>query len=72
MRVPGRGGGHSGTEWIPTVKQPRGAEAVNAKIWISFVRNFVLSIFDFSGRWSETLKKWGRVKENRGADRAKK
>ena len=26
------GGGHSGTEWLPTHKQPRGAEVVNAKI----------------------------------------
>ena len=27
------GGGHSGTKWLPTAKQPRGAEVVNAKIW---------------------------------------
>ena len=27
-----RGGGHSGTESLPTAKRPRGAEAVNAKI----------------------------------------
>ena len=26
------GGGHSGTEYLPTDKRPRGAEAVNAKI----------------------------------------
>ena len=26
------GGGHSGTEWLPTAKWPCGAEAVNAKI----------------------------------------
>ena len=26
------GGGHSGIEWLPTAKQPRGAEVVNAKI----------------------------------------
>ena len=26
------GGGHSGTEWVPTAKRPRGVEAVNAKI----------------------------------------
>ena len=26
------GGGHSGTEWLPTAKRPRGAEAVNAKV----------------------------------------
>ena len=30
--TPGGGGGHSGTEWLPTAKQPRGAEAVNVKI----------------------------------------
>ena len=30
--APVGGGGHSGTEWLPTAKWPRGAEAVNAKI----------------------------------------
>ena len=35
MRVGRRAGGrgHSGTKWQPTGKWPRGAEAVNAKIW---------------------------------------
>ena len=28
----GGGGGGGGTEWLPTAKRPRGAEAVNAKI----------------------------------------
>ena len=28
----GGGGGHSGTEWLPSAKQPCRAEAVNAKI----------------------------------------
>ena len=32
-RVDLAGGGHSGTKWLPTAKRPRGAEAVNAKIW---------------------------------------
>ena len=27
VTIPG-GGGHSGTEWLPTAKWPRGAEAV--------------------------------------------
>ena len=31
--VPRGGGGHSGTEWLPTAKRPRGARAVNGKIW---------------------------------------
>ena len=26
-----QGGGHSGTEWLPTAKRPRRVEAVNAK-----------------------------------------
>ena len=30
--VPRGGGGHSGTEWLPTAKRPREAEALNAKI----------------------------------------
>ena len=29
---PWRGGGHFGTKWIPTAKQPCGAEAVNTRI----------------------------------------
>ena len=29
---PGGGVGHSGTEWLPTAKRQREAEAVNAKI----------------------------------------
>ena len=29
---PPGGGGHSGTEWLPTAKWMHGAEAVNAKI----------------------------------------
>ena len=28
----GRGGGHSGTRWIPTAKRLYGTEAINAKI----------------------------------------
>ena len=28
-----RGGGHSGTGWIPTAKQPHRLEAVNPKIY---------------------------------------
>ena len=27
------GGGHSGTEWLPTAKLLRGAEAVNVKMY---------------------------------------
>ena len=29
---PGGGGGHSGSEWLPTDKRQCGVEAVNAKI----------------------------------------
>ena len=29
--APGEGGGHSGTEWLPTAKRTRRAEALNTK-----------------------------------------
>ena len=35
-------------------------------IWITFVGNFVLRIFDFGRRWSSTLKNRGRSKKTEG------
>ena len=32
VKVPLKGGGHSGTEWIPTTKRLHGTEAMNSKI----------------------------------------